>query len=631
PRSGEIDIMEAVNLGAPGAPERVFSTTHYGLPFPQNTFVSEPFEDFATPPQDDFHVYEVEWQAGQLRFFVDGVHYHSQNSDNWYSYGFDPNGVASLLPGDAPFDQRFHLLLNLALGGNLPGDTVDITTLPAQFEIDYVRVFQCEGADPLTARGCGRASADVVIKDAPDTPYTEQLAIYSDGTPTLSLTSADNSVATNTLVVGGVASNGGTITVNDLNAADGNNTAWNVGVSGGLGEVFLRSEDLADNPVLETGFDLSGSADAGQIVFDLKVNSIEPGTTISAGLRTDANAFGLQPLDPMPTAPGSFITYAINIGDLLAVATRNGTNPVDLEDILDIFLLQIDGTADIFIDNIRITTACREAGQCTATLNFKSLPFEVFIDDVAPIWDRGIGAADNSAGFEDYLNGDEEGRKVNWTIRAADDAARGNIIDVTFNEETDFAVWFIQTSESVPLNAYATGSVVFDINVLDYGTYGGMTMKIDCIFPCTSGDQSIGMVGANGWEEVRVPVAQLINSGLSLETVNTGLVLFPTPNAPNSQQAGEINFLIDNVRWEPPITRQDVFFDTVDATWDGGIGAADSGSGFATYRDGNLPGAKVNWQILTDGDPLRSQVVEVTFNDSAETACGSSTRLRAWT
>ena len=80
PPSGEIDIMEAVNLGTFGAPNRVFSTTHYGLPFPQNTFVSESYDDFSVLPQDDFHVYEVEWQAGQLRFYVDGVHYHSQNS-----------------------------------------------------------------------------------------------------------------------------------------------------------------------------------------------------------------------------------------------------------------------------------------------------------------------------------------------------------------------------------------------------------------------------------------------------------------------------------------------------------------------------------------------------------------------
>ena len=159
PLSGEIDIMEAINLGAPGFEDRVFSTTHYGLPFPQNTFVSESFDDFDVPPQDGFHVYEVEWQAGQLRFFVDGVHYHSQNSDNWYTYGRDANGVASLIDGDAPFDQRFHILLNLALGGNLPGTTIDESALPAQFEIDYVRVYECDGADPDTARGCGRASA----------------------------------------------------------------------------------------------------------------------------------------------------------------------------------------------------------------------------------------------------------------------------------------------------------------------------------------------------------------------------------------------------------------------------------------------------------------------------------------
>ena len=42
----------------------------------------------------------------------------------------------------APFDQRFHLLLNLSIGGRLVGTPDDKTVFPQKFEIDYVRVFQ---------------------------------------------------------------------------------------------------------------------------------------------------------------------------------------------------------------------------------------------------------------------------------------------------------------------------------------------------------------------------------------------------------------------------------------------------------------------------------------------------------
>ena len=206
------------------------------------------------------------------------------------------------------------------------------------------------------------------------------------------------------------------------------------------------------------------------------------------------------------------------------------------------------------------------------------------------------------------------GRKVNWVVRPDDDAERGNIIDVTFTDKDDFAVWFIQTTDSIPLNAYATGSVVFDINVLDYGqNEAGMTMKIDCVFPCTSGDQAIGRVGENGWEEVRVPVAQLINCWPESRDGQHGLLCCSQPTRLARSTSWSTTFAGSRpsrgwtCSWIP--WRQPGAAALVRPT---------PGTDFATYRDGNIQGAKVNWQIITDVDPLRSQVVEVTFNDSAE-------------
>lgn len=59
-----------------------------------------------------------------MRWYVDGRLYATQYSGNgtragWFSLGASPQGdpaTAAPLPGDAPFNQRFHLLLNLALG-----------------------------------------------------------------------------------------------------------------------------------------------------------------------------------------------------------------------------------------------------------------------------------------------------------------------------------------------------------------------------------------------------------------------------------------------------------------------------------------------------------------------------------
>ncbi len=127
--SGEIDIMESVNTGASGG-DTIYGTLHYGGAWPNNDH-----KGGSTVPSssvsDDFHLYAVEWEAQQIRFYVDGVLYHTA-SDWWSAGGAFP----------APFNKRFHMLLNLAVGGNWPGSPNGATTFPQKMEIDYVRVYQ---------------------------------------------------------------------------------------------------------------------------------------------------------------------------------------------------------------------------------------------------------------------------------------------------------------------------------------------------------------------------------------------------------------------------------------------------------------------------------------------------------
>ncbi|MEM6797579.1 MAG: glycoside hydrolase family 16 protein, partial [Acidobacteriota bacterium] len=102
--SGEIDIMEYIG----SEPDKIFGTIHYGASFPGNVFSSTdtflPSGTFA----DDFYVYAIEWEFGEIRWYLDGVEYTRRNS--WFSSGG---------PFPAPFDVDFHLLLNVAVGGNL--------------------------------------------------------------------------------------------------------------------------------------------------------------------------------------------------------------------------------------------------------------------------------------------------------------------------------------------------------------------------------------------------------------------------------------------------------------------------------------------------------------------------------
>ncbi|MEI2419696.1 glycoside hydrolase family 16 protein, partial [Arthrospira platensis SPKY2] len=124
--SGEIDIMEAVNLGGSGG-NRVLGTIHYGGPFPANVFSGQ---SYLVPSnvQTEFHTYAVEWGPTEIRWYVDDTLYHVENF--WRSTGG---------PFPAPFDQPFYIIFNVAVGGNLPGNPNASTQFPVTMEVDWVR------------------------------------------------------------------------------------------------------------------------------------------------------------------------------------------------------------------------------------------------------------------------------------------------------------------------------------------------------------------------------------------------------------------------------------------------------------------------------------------------------------
>jgi beta-glucanase (GH16 family) len=75
-------------------------------------------------------VYAIEWTADEISFFVDGIKYNVFKNDQTNSMAW-------------PFDQEFHLILNVAVGGNWGGKYgVDDSIFPQQMVVDYVRVYQ---------------------------------------------------------------------------------------------------------------------------------------------------------------------------------------------------------------------------------------------------------------------------------------------------------------------------------------------------------------------------------------------------------------------------------------------------------------------------------------------------------
>ena len=125
--SGEIDIMELVGH----EPSTYHGTLHYGGGWPRNKYKGDKFKLAKGTFADDFHVFSLNWKKGRITWSIDGKVWQTQ--EKWYS-------EKGTFP--APFDQRFHLLINLAVGGQWPGNPDSNTKFPATMFIDYVRVYQ---------------------------------------------------------------------------------------------------------------------------------------------------------------------------------------------------------------------------------------------------------------------------------------------------------------------------------------------------------------------------------------------------------------------------------------------------------------------------------------------------------
>ncbi len=127
--SGEIDIMELLGH----EPEKVYATLHYGGEYPNNVHTGSSYSIAAGIPTfaGEFHTFVLEWEENEMRWFVDSTKYATQTQ--WYSN----NGAYP-----APFNKEFHLLLNVAVGGNWPGYPDATTIFPQTMVVDFVRVYK---------------------------------------------------------------------------------------------------------------------------------------------------------------------------------------------------------------------------------------------------------------------------------------------------------------------------------------------------------------------------------------------------------------------------------------------------------------------------------------------------------
>jgi len=125
PTGGEVDIME--NIGR--EPGTVHGTVH-GPGYSGSGGIGGPFVlQGGAAFADDFHVFAIQWETNRIRWFVDNQPYFSV--------------TPASLPAGAHwvFDAPQFLLLNVAVGGDWPGNPDATTTFPQRMLVDYVRVY----------------------------------------------------------------------------------------------------------------------------------------------------------------------------------------------------------------------------------------------------------------------------------------------------------------------------------------------------------------------------------------------------------------------------------------------------------------------------------------------------------
>lgn len=349
--SGEIDIMEAVNLGtqstesgaAKGEPEtRVFGSLHYGRAWPDNAFTGQATHlPGKANPAAEFHTYAIEWEEGEIRWYVDNVHFATQKQDGWYSQ-YEKDGTLINAEKSAPFNQKFHLLLNVAVGGNWAANAnnggIDKSAFPQTMAVDYVHIYRCS-ADRWKGKGCASVSDQAKLVEGTVVPEILVLDSNFGKGPVFEIYKDKLSA--------GMAFDGydptNEVTQEQVEEA-GRGKVWKITKAAASGNAYLRA--------LKT--DLSHWMDNGQLVFDLKVEKGDSELLV----KMDSGWPNASDITVKQPAKGTWGEVRINIADLIGNGNRFALgNKADISAIGNILVIEPLGAMTLKLDNIRFEYA----------------------------------------------------------------------------------------------------------------------------------------------------------------------------------------------------------------------------------------------------------------------------------
>jgi beta-glucanase (GH16 family) len=552
PKSGEIDIMEAVNLKEINPAGEVENSTvgqlYYGTGgVDQNgqfTNSGTQYDNIdGSNPANDFHTYSVEWQEGEIRWYVDGYLFQTQmmsevrfNSKGqavglvhrgWFAEYYDIiSGNLETQWDAAPFDQDFHILLNLAVGGAYAGNVNNAANFtngidPAAFEngqtyeIDYVRVYEC-ASNPLTGAGCETIRNNYKVEASEDAP-TGALVLGKAPTPTpptpefaVPITIFDD--AENPLWSLWDSSGNTVPAVVQDDAEHGAVAEFSIINNDGAVLGFNSRTEFSDNGV---AFNAAAMLTTGSLSFEMKVVSQPTDSTVwtlkvegdnntsfaEVALNTSDEGF-----DPVQ---GDWQTYTFSLSDL----TDAGLD-ISAIDVIMIFPAWGTGEGAIYrVDNV--TIAEPDGGSTGPSL-------AAFNGAENPLWS--LWDSSGSGGFA-VVDDPEEGAVAEFSISGNAGTVLG------FNSRADVS------PDGVPFDASSlltTGTLSFDMKVVTApadGTpwilkleAGGNTSNSGDIVLNTSQEGIDPVTGV--WQTYTFDLIALSDAGLDLSVIDL-IMMFP--------------------------------------------------------------------------------------------------------
>ncbi|QLJ09539.1 MULTISPECIES: family 16 glycosylhydrolase [unclassified Pseudoalteromonas] len=575
PRSGEIDIVEAVNLKVPtddGLESNIYGTLHYGKEWPNNDQSGKAYTfDQASNPADDFHTYAIEWQEGEIRWYIDDYLYATQRKSEllynasgealalkhkgWYSEYFDQTtGELTTFWDASPYDQEFYLILNFAVGGDWP-ENVNATGIDTSafengqaFEIDYVRVYEC-AQNPDTGKGCetvrpGYDSVeDALVEGAAPAPTPP-----SDGTVT-PLTIFDGSFNPNWPAWDCC---GGSTPALVEDVERGEVVEFNIGAQPTVNGFISREAFITDENGVASPYDASAMLEDGYVRFDMQIMSL-PATPDAPWLfkiESDEGSSAVEMNLNMSTegaepVVGVWQTFTFPL-QALADAGLN----VSLIDVIMIFPAWGQGEGAVYrVDNVEITngasTSLPSLTLFTDETNIDwplwdccggSTPIEVMDDEAHGVTaEFSIGAQPTVMGFINRTSSGGSGSQFDATA-LVDEGMLQFEMKVISLSSTPEAAWLLKVESD-------NGTTAVEVN---------LNTSVEGVDPV-----------AGEWQTYTFPISTLLQAGLDVSAIDV-IMIFPAWG----QGEGAV-YRVDNARIYAPEPQSDLtlFADNVAEQW----------------------------------------------------------------